>query len=148
MKQEGDEYFMKQALREAQKAYEQGEVPIGAVIVIENKIIAKGYNQVEKLNDPTAHAEILAITSACGQLGAKYLSNAALYVTIEPCIMCSGAMYWSKIARVVYGAADAKNGYKHITQSNSPFHPKTKVVEGVLPHECAALMQQFFQQLR
>ena len=106
-----DEYFMKQALREAQEAYYEGEVPVGAVVVINNKIIARGHNQVERLTDPTAHAEVLAITSACSYLGAKYLPDATLYVTIEPCHMCAGALYWSKLKRVVFGATDTKQGY-------------------------------------
>lgn len=138
------EYFMKHALREAQQAYEEGEVPIGAVVVIGNKIIARGYNQVEKLNDPTAHAEIIALTAAFNYLGSKYLPEATLYVTVEPCLMCTGALYWSKIGNVVFGAEDEKNGYKHITQENWPFHPKTQLVKGVLARECAQLMKDFF----
>src|SRR3982751_3320636 len=114
------DFFMQYALREAHNAYEADEVPVGAVVVVNNKIIARAYNQVELLNDPTAHAEILAITSACNSLGAKYLMNASLYVTIEPCLMCCGAMYWSKLARIIYGAPDPKNGYLHITKDNRP----------------------------
>src|ERR1700740_2119417 len=106
-----DEHYMQQALKEARKAFDEEEVPIGAVIVMQDKIIARGYNQVEKLNDSTAHAEIIALTSAFNYLGSKYLPNATLYVTIEPCLMCAGALYWSKINRVVYGADDEKNGY-------------------------------------
>jgi tRNA(adenine34) deaminase len=106
-----DEHYMKLALREAQKAYEAEEVPVGAIIVQSERIIARGYNQVEKLNDPTAHAEILALTSAFNFLGSKYLTEAVIYITVEPCLMCAGALYWSKIARIVYGAADEKNGY-------------------------------------
>jgi len=143
-----DEYFMQHALKQAQQAFDKDEVPIGAVIVVNNKIIARAYNQVELLNDPTAHAEILAITSACNFLGAKYLTNAILYVTIEPCLMCCGAMYWSKLARIVYGAADPKNGYLHITKDNWPFHPKTELVEGVLQDECAQLIKDFFKMKR
>ncbi|HEX8357075.1 MAG TPA: nucleoside deaminase, partial [Segetibacter sp.] len=130
-----DDYFMGYALREAQNAYAEDEVPIGAVIVINNKIIARGYNQVEKLNDPTAHAEVLAITSACGFLGAKYLPDATLYVTIEPCHMCAGALYWSKIKRVVFGARDVKQGFKFFYGNKHPFHPKTEVISGVLADE-------------
>lgn len=149
-----DEYFMKQALREANKAFEEDEVPVGAVIVMNNKIIARGYNQVEKLNDSTAHAEILALTTAFNFLGSKYLPDATLYVTIEPCVMCSGALYWSKIGRVVYGARDEKNG--SITplpgilenKGNWPYHPKTIVVGEVLQEDCAALMKSFFRQKR
>lgn len=136
------------ALHEAQYAFDEDEVPVGAVVVINNKIIARGYNQVEKLNDPTAHAEVLAITSACNFLGAKYLTDATLYVTVEPCLMCCGALYWSKLARVVYGASDPKNGYEHITKNNWPFHPKTQLTKGVLDDECAALMKQFFKAKR
>ena len=143
-----DEYFMGQALRQAQLAFEADEVPVGAVVVIDKKIISRGYNQVEKLADPTAHAEIIALTSAFNFLGAKYLPDATLYVTVEPCLMCAGALYWSKIGRIVYGASDPKNGYLHITQENWPFHPKTELVNGILKEECAALMKSFFQQKR
>jgi len=145
---ESDEYFMWHALREAQNAFDEDEVPVGAVVVINNKIVARGYNQVEKLNDPTAHAEVLAITSACNFLGSKYLTDASLYVTVEPCLMCCGALYWSKVARVVYGASDAKNGYEHITKNTWPFHPKTQLVKGVLEDECSNLMKQFFKAKR
>jgi tRNA(adenine34) deaminase len=143
-----DEHFMRQALVQAQTAFEEDEVPIGAVVVINNKMIARGYNQVEKLQDPTAHAEIIALTSAFNYLGSKYLMDATLYVTVEPCLMCAGAMYWSKIARIVYGAADEKNGYLHITGDNWPFHPKTELVKGVLQQECAELIKTFFKQKR
>jgi tRNA(adenine34) deaminase len=139
---------MQQALKEAQKAFEEGEVPIGAVIVINKKIIARGYNMVEKLNDSTAHAEILALTSAFNFLGSKYLPGASLYVTAEPCLMCAGAMYWSKLARIVWGADDEKNGYKHITDPNWPFHPKTLITTGILKEECAYLLKEFFKQKR
>lgn len=149
-----DEYFMKQALREANKAFDEDEVPVGAVIVMNNKIIARGYNQVEKLNDSTAHAEILALTTAFNFLGSKYLPDATLYVTIEPCVMCSGALYWSKIGKVVYGARDEKNGsisplpgiLEH--KGNWPYHPKTIIVEGVMQEDCASLMKSFFRQKR
>lgn len=143
-----DEHFMKQALREAQKAFEEDEVPVGAVVVMNERIIARGYNQVEKLNDSTAHAEIIALTAAFNFLGSKYLSEATLYVTVEPCVMCSGALYWSKVGRVVYGASDEKNGYRHTTGSNSPFHPKTIVESGLMADECASLMKDFFKQKR
>src|SRR5215207_9610486 len=122
-----DEYYMKQALAQAQKAFEEDEVPVGAVIVLNNKIISRGYNQVEKLNDSTAHAEIIALTSAFNLLGSKYLPEATLYVTIEPCLMCSGAIYWSKLGKLVYGADDEKNGYKKTTGTNWPFHPRTEL---------------------
>ncbi len=143
-----DIYFMQQALKEAVAAYEADEVPVGAVVVINNKIISRGHNQVELLNDSTAHAEILALTSAYNYLGAKYLPEATLYVTVEPCLMCCGALYWSKIGRVVFGTADEKNGYKHITKENWPFHPKTALVTGVLQDECASLMRSFFKSKR
>ena len=139
---------MGQALRQAQMAFEADEVPVGAIVVIDKKIISRGFNQVETLSDPTAHAEIIALTSAFHFLGAKYLPDATLYVTVEPCLMCAGALYWSKIGRVVYGASDEKNGYLHITKENSPFHPKTELVRGILKEECAALMKSFFQQKR
>ena len=143
-----DEYFMQQALKQAQIAFEEDEVPVGAIVVIGNKIISRGYNQVEKLNDPTAHAEIIALTSAFNFLGSKYLPDATLYVTVEPCVMCAGALYWSKIGRVVYGADDEKNGYLRVTRETSPFHPKTEVVPGVLQDECASLMKAFFRSKR
>src|SRR5215467_5529474 len=142
-----DQYYMLQALKEAKKAFEEDEVPVGALIVMGNKVIARGHNQVERLNDPTAHAEIIALTSAFNFLGSKYLQDATIYITLEPCLMCAGAMYWSKIGRVVYGADDEKNGYKkYIIPCPSledfgvapwPFHPKTQVTRGVLKDECA-----------
>jgi tRNA(adenine34) deaminase len=153
-----DEYFMLQALKEARKAYEDGEVPIGAVVVIDNKIISRGHNQVERLNDPTAHAEIIALTSAFNFLGSKYLPNATIYITLEPCLMCAGALFWSKISRVVFGANDEKNGYcKYVIPLPAiesagvgpwPFHPKTELVKGVLKEECAILIKEFFQSKR
>ena len=143
-----DEQYMRLAILEAQKAAEKDEVPIGAIIVLNNKIIAKAHNQVELLNDSTAHAEILAITTAFQYLGSKYLPEATLYVTIEPCLMCSGALYWSKIGRIVFGAKDDKNSYRRVSGNNSPFHPKTEVVGGVLDHECAELIKEFFRSKR
>ena len=143
-----DEYFMLQAIREAKRAMEEDEVPIGAVVVLNDKVIARGYNMTEKLKDPTAHAEMIALTSAFNFLGSKYLPEATLYVTAEPCLMCAGALYWSKIARVVWGADDEKNGHKRITKSEWPFHPKTEVVKGILKDECAALMIAFFKSKR
>lgn len=142
-----DEDYMRQALREAQKAYDEDEVPIGAIIVQNGKIIARGHNQVELLHDPTAHAEVLAITAACNFLGAKYLPEATLYVTIEPCLMCSGALHWSKIGRIVFGAPDEKNGYKKYVPG-SPFHPKTQLAFGILAEDCAAIIKDFFRQKR
>ena len=143
-----DEYYMQQALNEAQKAFDKDEVPIGAVLVIQDKIIARAHNQVELLNDSTAHAEILALTSAYNFLGSKYLPDATLYVTVEPCLMCSGALYWSKIGRIVFGAADDKNSYRRSTGEKNPFHPKTSIHGGVMAEECAGLMKTFFQQRR
>ena len=143
-----DEFFMQQALREAEKALSEDEIPIGAVIVINKKIMARAYNMTEQLNDSTAHAEILALTSAYNFLGSKYLPEADLYVTIEPCLMCVGAMYWSKLSRVVWGADDDKNGHRRITNPNFPFHPKTKISTGILKDECAGLMKAFFKQKR
>lgn len=143
-----DEYFMRQALQQAKDAYDEEEIPIGAVVVINNRIIARSHNQVERLNDPTAHAEILAITSACNYLGAKYLPDATLYVTIEPCHMCAGALYWSKLRRVVFGAPDVKQGYHFFYGNKNPFHPKTEVVCGVVADECATLIQDFFKARR
>jgi tRNA(adenine34) deaminase len=138
------EYFMWQALREAEEAFAKDEVPVGAVVVLNNKIIARGHNQVEMLNDSTAHAEILALTTAYQAFGSKYLPDATLYVTVEPCLMCCGAIYWGKIGRVVYGASDEKNGYRHFT-TQSPLHPKTEIITGVLADECARLMKDFFK---
>src|SRR6478672_1459319 len=143
-----DEYYMQQALRQAETAFEEDEIPIGAVIVINQKIIARAHNQVELLNDSTAHAEILALTSAYNFLGSKYLPDATLYITIEPCLMCSGALYWSKIGRIVFGAPDDKNSYRRSTGTNNPFHPKTVISGGIMADECAALMKTFFQAKR
>lgn len=143
-----DEYYMRQALRQAKDAYAEDEIPIGAIVVIDNKIVARGYNQVEKLNDATAHAEILALTSAFSELGAKYLPDATLYVTIEPCHMCAGALYWSKLKRVVFGAPDSKQGYQSFCGVKNPFHPKTEIEGGVLADECAQLMKDFFKEKR
>lgn len=143
-----DEYFMKLALKEAEKAFAEDEVPVGAIITIGDRIISRGYNMVEKLNDTTAHAEIIALTSAFNQLGAKYLPEATLYVTVEPCLMCTGAMYWSKIGRVVWGTDDEKNGHRRITGTEWPFHPKTTIEKGILKEEAAMLMKSFFKSKR
>lgn len=143
-----DEYYMQQALKEAQKAFDKDEVPIGAVVVMQDKIIARAHNQVELLNDSTAHAEILALTTAYNFLGSKYLPDATLYVTIEPCLMCSGALYWSKIGRIVFGAPDDKNSYRKSTGNNNPFHPKTVITGGILEEECISLMKNFFKSKR
>ena len=143
-----DEYFMRQALREARRAFEDEEIPIGAVVVVNQKIIARGYNMTERLNDPTAHAEMIALTAAFNALGSKYLPEATLYVTVEPCLMCAGAIYWGKLGKIVYGAEDIKNGYKKTTRELSPFHPKTVLVKDVLQDECARLMKDFFKPKR
>jgi len=158
-----DEDYMQQALKEARKAYDEDEVPIGAIVVINNRIISRGHNQTERLVDPTAHAEIIALTSAFNYLGSKYLPDATIYITVEPCLMCAGALYWSKIARVVYGAEDEKNGYRRMILPGNPsdpsatgfslagpwpFHPKTELVKGVLKEDCALLMKEFFRNKR
>ena len=140
----GDKYFMKQALKEAEKALDAGEVPIGSVIVMQNKIIARGFNQVETLNDATAHAEIIALTSAFNFLGSKYLPDATIYVTIEPCAMCCGALYWSKIGRLVYGATDPKHG----GLSKATLHPKTKIAGNIYAEDCIGILQSFFRKKR
>lgn len=143
-----DEYYMLQALKEAKKAFDEDEIPIGAVVVLQDKIIARGHNMVEKLNDPTAHAEMIALTAAFNFLGAKYLPEAVLYVTVEPCLMCTGALYWSKIQKIVWGADDEKSGHKKITGDQWPFHQKSEIVKGVLKEECAHLMKEFFRKKR
>lgn len=139
-----DLHFMKEAYRLAQQAYSLGEVPVAAVVVWNEKIIGRGYNQVEQLADSTAHAEMIAITAATNQIGAKYLMDATLYVTLEPCLMCAGAMYWSKLGRIVYGASDPKNGYRKIAGTQNPFHPKVSLSFGIMEEECAQLMKDFF----
>lgn len=141
-----DERFMRLALAQAQEAFDRDEVPIGAVIVCQGKVIARGHNLTETLTDVTAHAEMQAITSAASFLGGKYLTQCTLYVTVEPCLMCAGALGWSQISRVVYGASDDKRGYH--TYCDRPFHKKTEVVGGVLAEECAKLMTDFFKKKR
>ncbi len=143
-----DDYFMKMALKEAEKAFEEGEVPVGAIVVVGDKIISRGHNMVEKLIDPTAHAEIIALTSAFNALGSKYLPDATIYVTVEPCLMCAGALHWSKINKIVWGASDPKNGHQVYTEDRNPFHPKTQVLSGYLADEAAALMKAFFKARR
>ena len=143
-----DEEYMQQAIKEAQKAFDIDEVPVGAIVVMNDRIIAKAHNQVEMLNDSTAHAEIMALTTAYNSLGSKYLPDATLYVTVEPCLMCSGALYWSKIGKVVFGAYDDKNGYRKTTGANNPFHPKTIITGGILEKECSKLMKDFFKAKR
>lgn len=142
------EYYMKLALKEAEKAFAEDEVPVGAIVVMNNKVIARGYNMVEKLKDPTAHAEIIALTSAFNALGSKYLPDATLYVTVEPCLMCAGALHWSKIGTIVWGASDVKNGHQVYTDDRNPFHPKTKIFAGIMAEEAASLMKAFFRQKR
>ena len=141
-----DEYFMKEALKEALKAKELDEVPIGAVIVFKNSIIARGHNLSEKLNDVTAHAEMQAFTSASNYIGGKYLQQCTLYVTLEPCVMCAGAAFWTQVGRVVYGAKDEKRGYS--TYNPLILHPKTKITSGILEEECSSLIKGFFKQKR
>ena len=143
-----DEHYMRLALKEADRAYGEGEVPVGAIVVMNDRVIGRGYNQVEKLNDSTAHAEIIALTAAFNFLGSKYLPEATLYVTVQPCLMCSGALYWSKIGGLVYGASDEKNGFSRVARDISPFHPKTKITTGILSEQCANLMKQFFKERR
>ncbi len=141
-----DQYFMKKALDEAQVAYAVGEIPIGAVVVCRGRIIARAHNMTETLHDVTAHAEMQAITMAANQLGGKYLTDCTLYVTVEPCPMCAGALGWSQIPRVVFGAPDVKRGYN--TFAPLVLHPRTKVTSGVLEAECREIMQRFFRERR
>ena len=141
-----DEYFMNEALKEASYAFEADEVPIGAVIVMKNKIIARAHNLTEKLNDVTAHAEMQAFTAASNYLGAKYLQEATLYVTVEPCIMCAGAIFWAQFGKVVIGAEDPKRGF--LQNEKSILHPKTELSKGVLAKEASELLKRFFKQLR
>ncbi|WP_430810425.1 MULTISPECIES: nucleoside deaminase [unclassified Carboxylicivirga] len=141
-----DQYFMKQAYTEAQKAEEKNEVPVGAVVVCRNQIIARAHNLTETLNDVTAHAEMLAITSAAEHLGGKYLNECTLYVTLEPCVMCAGALNWSQISRIVYGAPDEKRGF---ARCEPPLlHPRTEVSSGIMKDECQAIIKDFFRQKR
>ena len=137
-----DEHYMKEAYKQALYAKEEGEIPIGAVVVCNNKIVAKAYNQTEKLNDVTAHAEILAITAASNNLGNKYLKECTLYVTVEPCVMCAGATYWAQLKRLVFATTDPKRGYRRF--GNGLIHPKTELATGILAQECANLMTDFF----
>lgn len=142
-----DEHYMRMALTEAREAYDSGEVPVGAVIVApDGRVVGRGHNLTETLNDVTAHAEMQAITAAAQSLGGKYLQKCTLYVTVEPCLMCAGAIGWSQLPKIVYGASDSKRGYSRFTAS--PFHPKATVVAGVLADECGALMTDFFASRR
>jgi len=140
-----DEYFMKKALQEAEAAYKKGEIPVGAIIVINDRVIARSHNLTELLNDVTAQAEMQAITASANFLGGKYLKNCTLYVTLEPCQMCAGALYWSQITKIVCGASDEKRGYRAM---GAKLHPKTEIVFGVLEESCATLMKEFFKKKR
>ncbi len=140
------EYFMQQALKEAQKAFDEGEIPVGAIVVCRNRIIGKGYNQTERLNDVTAHAEMLAITSATNFLGGKFLDECTLYVTLEPCVMCAGAIFWARPEKVVFGASDEKRGF--LAKGKDLLHPKTELVSGIMETESAALLKEFFAMKR
>ncbi len=140
-----DNYFMKKALQEAQIAFENGEVPVGAVVAVNNRIIGRAHNLTERLKDVTAHAEMQAITAASNFLGGKYLHGCTLYVTLEPCQMCAGALYWSQVSRVVYGAPDLERGYKVM---GGHLHPKTEVIGGILEHESSEMLKRFFIQRR
>lgn len=141
-----DEYYMQRALDQARMAMKRDEIPVGAIVVCGDQIIARSYNLTETLTDVTAHAEMQAITSAANALGGKYLNQCTLYVTVEPCVMCAGAIGWAQLGRVVYGASDPKRGYS--VYAPKAFHPKTQVTSGVLEAECAALMKEFFQKKR
>lgn len=141
-----DDFYMQQALRQAQMAFEAGEVPVGAVVVAENRIISRAHNQTEQLTDVTAHAEMLALTAAANYLGGKYLNECTLYVTLEPCVMCAGAQYWAQLGRLVYGASDEKRGYSRL--GKNLLHPRTEVSSGLLKEESEALLKQFFARLR
>lgn len=141
-----DEYFMREALKEAQKAFDIGEVPVGAVVVCRNRVIARAHNQTEKLTDATAHAEMLAVTSAANYLGSKYLNECALYVTLEPCVMCAGALHWVQLQKLVFGAKDIQRGYSLV---DTPLlHPKTQVVKGIKGDEAKILIDEFFRRIR
>lgn len=144
--EQSDERFMREALLEAKTSLAEGEIPIGAVVVCKGRIIGRGHNMTERLNDPTAHAEMIAITAATEAIGGKYLTDCTLYVTVEPCPMCAGALNWAQISRIVYGASDPKRGSTLF--SPSLFHPKTEVSGGVLADECGTLMKEFFKEKR
>jgi tRNA(adenine34) deaminase len=141
-----DEYFMREALKEAKKALEIDEVPVGAVVVCKNRVIARAHNQTEKLTDATAHAEMLAVTAAANHLGSKYLSECTLYVTLEPCVMCAGALHWVQLGKLVFGASDLQRGYSLV--SSPLLHPKTEVVKGIKADDAKLLINTFFKNLR
>ncbi|MDN3204027.1 nucleoside deaminase [Algoriphagus sediminis] len=140
------EYYMNEALKQAKYAFEEGEIPVGAVIVSNNRIIARAYNQTEKLHDVTAHAEMLAITSAANSLGAKYLTDCKMYVTLEPCQMCAGALFWAQISELHFGASDPKRGFMKV--NSKALHPKTKISTGILAEQSESLLNEFFNKLR
>jgi tRNA(adenine34) deaminase len=141
-----DEYFMKEALKEAQKAFEKDEVPVGAIVVWNNRIIARAHNLTETLTDVTAHAEMQAFTAASNAIGGKYLDECTLYVTVEPCLMCAGAAYWTQLGKIVYGASDEQRGFTKIRQKL--VHPKTQVVSGILENQCSKVVKDFFSKKR
>lgn len=141
-----DDHFMNEAIKEAKKAFDLNEVPVGAIVVCNNRVIARAHNMVQQLNDVTAHAEMLAFTSATEYLGGKYLNECTLYVTLEPCIMCAGASFWAQLRNVVYGASDPKRGFSRL--DNNILHPKCKVVHGIKETECREILIQFFEQKR
>lgn len=141
-----DEYFMREALKEANKAYEIGEVPVGAVVVCKNRILARAHNQTEKLTDATAHAEMLAVTAASNHLGSKYLNECTLYVTLEPCVMCAGALHWVQLQKLVFGASDVQRGFTLV--STPLLHPRTEVFKGIKAAECKELIDSFFKEIR
>ncbi len=141
-----DEYFMREALKEAKRAFENGEVPVGAVIVCQNKIIGRSHNQTEQLTDATAHAEMLAVTAAANYLGSKYLTDCSLYVTLEPCVMCAGALNWTQLQKLVFGADDVQRGFTLV--ATPLLHPKTEIVKGVKKEECKELIDRFFKKIR
>lgn len=146
MKEDSDEHFMKLAIREAQLAFEEDEIPVGAVVVCKNQVIARAHNMTERLQDFTAHAEMQAFTAASNFLGGKYLDECTLYVTLEPCVMCAGASFWTQIGKIVYGAGDEKRGYRKM--NTHIIHPKTEIVGGVLENECSTLLKAFFLKKR
>jgi tRNA(adenine34) deaminase len=141
-----DEFYMKEALKQARISFEQNEIPVGCVIVCNNRIVAKAYNQIEKLNDSTAHAEMIALTSAFNYLGAKYLPECAVYVTLEPCVMCAGAIRWAQVGKLVYGTSDPEKGYSSV--SKKILHPKTEIVTNILSGECKEIIDKFFSTIR
>jgi tRNA(adenine34) deaminase len=141
-----DDHFMREALKQAEMGFNEKEIPVGAVVVCNNKIIARAHNQIEKLNDSTAHAEMIAVTAAFNYLGSKYLPDCSIYVTLEPCIMCAGALFWAQIGKLFYGSPDAKRGFR--TSNGQILHPKTKVFDGILSEECKQILDKFFINIR